>query len=136
LENLLFFNTGQRKVVSGIISSIELYGLPYIIVNNESTLKIIIGKLLDVQTIYAIDDSIEPNPLAGILIYFRESIENIVILHIAVNEKYSLEGSNGNSFLTLHLIEELKKIAIKLKGVKTLTIYYHKDVIGKINVMR
>lgn len=128
LETLLYFNTQQRKVISGIESAIDKYGLPKIIKENNK-LKITLEKIESPQTIFAFDNE----DLVGLIIFHRETFDNIVILHIAISEKYSL--INNQSFsLAIALIEELKKKAKNIKGVKTLSIYYRKDNLGKIKI--
>jgi hypothetical protein len=69
-----------------------------------------------------------------VIVFFRETLDNITILHIAVKEEYTMTCSNGKSYITINLIEQLRKLASKLKGIRTLTIFYHKDTIGKIKV--
>lgn len=133
IKSLMFFNPEQQKVVSGILASIERYGLPSVKEINGK-IRIQIGELPDVQTIYALDKSKEDIPLVGVIVFFRESKEKITILHIAVKDEYTISSSSRKSFLTIRLIEQLKQIATRIKGIKTLTIFYQKDKIGTINL--
>ncbi len=128
LESLMYFNSQQRKVISGIESAIEKYGLPKIKNENEK-LKITLEKIENPQTIFAFDN----DNLVGLIIFYRETIDNIVILHIAIAEQYSIIYNKSFS-LAIALIEELKRKAKNIKGVKSISIYYKKDNIGKIRI--
>lgn len=133
IKSLLFFNQSQRRVASGIVSSIEKYGLPQIsIVNDKIVLGV--GNLENVQSMFAIHSDIPEKPVAGIVIYFRSDMSNITVLHISVKEEYSFEGVYRDSFVALRLIAELKSIAKRIKGINSLTIYYHKDIAKNIKI--
>ena len=43
---------------------------------------------------------------------------------IAVDEKYSSKGTQTDKFLVFKIINELKKIVMKIKGINTITIKY------------
>ncbi len=129
LEKLLYFNAQQRKVINGIESSIEKYGLPKISIS-DNTLIITLDKIDYPQSLYALNENDE---LIGLVIFFRESLENIVILHIAIAEDFSLSNTKLYS-LAINLIEELKNKAKNIKGITTLSIYYKKDNLGKIKI--
>eukprot|EP01156_Anaeramoeba_ignava_P015967 Anaeramoba_ignava/a617238_6.p1 GENE.a617238_6~~a617238_6.p1 ORF type:complete len:147 (-),score=20.09 a617238_6:128-568(-) len=129
LKTLLFFNPEQQKIVTGILASIEKYGLPKIEPEGENIV-IKVGELTEVQSIYAIDNE----ELVGVMLFFRETAQNITLLHIAVAEEHSLQGNKGNKMIALQLIYKLKEIAAKIKDVKTISIYYQKDVLKKIKI--
>ena len=75
---------------------------------------------IDCQNIFTIiDDS-----LVGLAIYYRDSLDNIDLIHIAVDEKYSSTGIYAEIFLVFQMINELKKIALKIKEIKTITVKY------------
>ena len=75
---------------------------------------------IDCQNIFTIID----NNLVGIAIYYRDSLDNVDLVHIAVDEKYSSKGTPTDKFLVFKIINELKKIVIKIKGINTITIKY------------
>ena len=75
---------------------------------------------IDCQTIFTIID----HNLVGLAIYYRDSLDNIDLVHIAVDEKYSSTGKYADKLLVLHMINKLKKIALKIKGIKTITVKY------------
>lgn len=132
LENLLFFNSGQKRVISGIEASIEKFGIPKII-KKDKLIKITVGNNSDIQTIYAFTDEEKPR-LAGIILYFRVTIEEITIIHIAVNPEYSINSNKEKSYLALMLVDEVKKNAARIKGIRFLNILYSLDNKRRIKV--
>jgi hypothetical protein len=133
LKNLIFFNTQQSKVTSGIIASIEKYGSPVILENNNF-LTVGIDKLEGVQSIFAVEYSDGREILAGVLLFYRASLKEIVLLHIAIAEEYTLSATKGKSYLASEMIMHLKNIGRSLKGVEYITIYYHKNIIKRVRV--
>ena len=75
---------------------------------------------IDCQNIFTIID----HNLVGLAIYYRDSLDNIDLVHIAVDEKYSSTGKYADKLLVLKMINELKKIVLKIKGIKTITVKY------------
>ncbi len=123
LDSLLFFNTQQHKVRSEIILAIESFGNPTIVDKNGS-LRIDVDPYTAVQTLYVLDDETDGSDLLGAVIYTRDSTENITILHIAVDERFSSSGPYANRLLTLHIYNKVKQIAGRISGVRTLTLFY------------
>ena len=60
---------------------------------------------IDCQNIFTIID----NNLVGLAIYYRDSLDNIDLVHIVVDEKYSSTGKYANKLLVFQIINELKK---------------------------
>lgn len=132
LENLLFFHPDQGKVASGIIASIDIFGLPKIIIVND-IIKVKVGEIEDVQNIFLLDNQEKSPVLAGVMIFFRENDSTITLLHLAVNDNYSLSSLNQDS-LAFTLIDKLKEIAKIIKGVDRIKIIYSKKNIRLVNV--
>lgn len=133
LETLLFFNPQQERVSDAIMESIERYGTPKIIVDGE-LLRISVGTLPSVQTLFAFKHEKEKESLVGVLVYFRSSDENLVLLHVAAKENYCMFGSQGDQMLIFELITKLRQIASRIKGVRFLTVMYQKGVVRQIPI--
>jgi hypothetical protein len=127
LEYILFFNEEQHKYASVIKKIIELYGKPEVVVVDHK-LSIKFGEIT-CQTLFCT----EKNILAGLAVFYRDSPENIDLVHIVVDEKYSSTGKFADKFLALKIINVLKLIALKIKGVNTITIKYDQEQVIKIN---
>jgi len=133
LEQLLYFNPLQQKVLPGIINSIEQFGQPFIL-QIENKLRISIEGVQDTQTLYALGRVKNVTTLLGLIMYVRVDEENIVILHIGITEDYSAHGHNNNHLLLIRLISELRTLAKKIKGVRFLKMLYSKGKITNIKI--
>ena len=118
LERIFFFNKNHTEYYFDIKHLIESYGQPRI-VEEKDRLYLNFEKI-DCQNIFTIMD----HNLVGLAIYYRDSLDNIDLVHIAVDEKYSSTGKYADKLLVLQMINELKKIALKIKGIKTITVKY------------
>jgi hypothetical protein len=118
LERMFYFNNNQEKCCLNIIMAIELYGIPNIINKNNSLF--IAFEKVDCQNLFVIKNG----ELVGALVFYRNKPENIDLIHIAIDEKYSSTGEYVDNILFLKMINELKKIARMIKGIKTITIKY------------
>lgn len=127
LESLLFFNEQQDKFFKDIIRSIDTFGIPDIITDGE-LLRIRVGEYIDAQSIFAFNGDNDDANLIGLIIYFRNSKENIMVLHIAVDEKYSPNGKFSDQILALKLINKVREAGRFIKGVKSLSIAYGGDL--------
>jgi hypothetical protein len=125
LEDLLFFHPHQGRFRRDIRASVEKYGSPKIVVKNNR-LRVQLSLLEDVQTLYAIKVVGEELGLIGTVIYGRTEPKVIEILHIVVKEEYTYQGQHGSEGLTFFLIDELCRIASRIKGVSSVRLAYDK----------
>ncbi|HID48718.1 MAG TPA: hypothetical protein EYP40_03735 [Chromatiales bacterium] len=123
LEELLFFNPQQKKVLAGIMNSIEAFGAPFITTNNN-LLRIQVEGLKQVQTLYALADTDEGAELVGVIIYVRIDLENVIILHLGVREDYSTQGEHGDHMLVIKLVSELRRSCRRVKDLRYLHLVY------------
>ncbi len=126
LESLLHFNENQIKYSRDIVNIIEEYGIPEI-VSDLDNLRIKIGNFSEVQCIFAFDGNENYNHLIGLIIYYRITIEDIIILHVAVNWEYTVSGKYGDQMLAMRLISKVREVANRLKGIETISIAYNGD---------
>ena len=118
LERVFFFNKNQTEYYFDIGKLIGSYGKPRIIEENDRLY--LNFEKIDCQNIFIIID----HNLVSLAIYYRDSLDNIDLVHIAVDEKYSSTGKYADKLLVLQMINKLKKIALKIKGIKTITVKY------------
>ena len=118
LERIFFFNKNHTEYYFDIKHLIESYGQPRIV--EEKDMLYLNFEKIDCQTIFTIID----HNLVGLAIYYRDSLDNIDLVHIAVDEKYSSTGKYADKLLVLQMINKLKKNALKIKGIKTITVKY------------
>jgi hypothetical protein len=122
LEELLFFNPGQERLTAGIEESIARHGVPDI-VTESGELQIRVGPLGRVQALFAMESAGERNDLVGVIIYCRLSLEELVILHVAVNERFASTGPRAHAGVVLRLFQTVRGVAARLKGVRTILMY-------------
>lgn len=125
LTELVFFNRQQDRVREGIVDAIERYGVPEL-VTRSGTLRFTVGRLGEVQALYALDTSARRSRLAGVMLYARTAPDRVVLLHIGLSPEYSSRGPRSDALLALKLIEQLKKSCAAIKGVETIEILYGK----------
>src|SRR6202171_468782 len=73
LEQLLFFNVNQHRVRVGIQQSIDTYGVPEIY-EQERGLRVRVGDIAGVQTLFAISDMGKP---LGVAVFVRSGHERL-----------------------------------------------------------
>jgi hypothetical protein len=131
LEALMFFNPQQPLARTGILQALERYGAPRISVENN-LLRVSVGTLTDVQTLFALADVGDRYELAGLVLFFRTNLENILVLHIAVAEQFSSSGPDRDSMLAMRLLQAVRDVACHLKGVRSITVMYPADGVLKM----
>jgi hypothetical protein len=122
LETLLFFNPLQERARTGIARSIERYGEPRVYVQ-DGMLRVAVGDLADVQTLYALaaqDDSYE---LAGVAVYTREG-DRLSILHLAVSEGSAAAGGRGDGLLAVRLASAIREVGSSVHGIRRVVLPY------------
>ncbi len=122
LERLLFFNPQQNRYSKEIMQVIEDNGLPKI-VKDRQRLKICIGEQQEVNSIFALTQS-PAEQLVGVIVFTRPDDDQIMILHVAVDQEYSFQGSHADALLTFRLIEAVQHLASKVKGVTRVGLMY------------
>ena len=123
LERLLFFNPLQEQALSGIHHSIREYGVPSISLDNGK-LRVKVAELPEVQTLYAMEDSQDRPRLIGVMVFSRINDATIALLHIAIREEYSRFGERSDAGLVPKFLDQLRQIARRLKGVKSINLKY------------
>src|SRR6202046_4754691 len=95
LEQLLFFNVNQHRVRVGIQQSIETYGVPEIF-EQDGGLRIRVGDIDGVQTLYAISDLGRP---VGVAVFVRSAHERFAVLHLGVDPRLGLTSDHTTRVL-------------------------------------
>jgi hypothetical protein len=130
LEALVFFNSCQDRVAECIASAVEKFGCPEI-VSDRTRLRLRIGDLPDVQTLFAIEAG-TGRPV-GVAVYMRPDLEHITVMHLGIVPEYAAGGSLAGEQLLLRLLREVKRSTRRVKGVRRLELYYIK---GRSNTLR
>jgi hypothetical protein len=116
LERLMFFNHRQRQAETAITRAVELFGIPTI-VPEGSGVRVAVDACPDVQCLFAIERGRRSDALAGMVIYLRTSVEEVLVLHIAVADRYGRKGLE----VVAALVRTVRAAAERLRGVERLT---------------
>jgi hypothetical protein len=119
LEELLFFNPGQMNALGPIMEAVEKFGAPELYAE-EKQLRVRVGKLAEVQSIFALDGE----HLAGVLVYARTELQRLMVLHIAVAGDYSARGAQADALLVMRLLDTLRCSARRIKGIERISLLY------------
>ena len=120
LEHLLFFNVNQHRVLPGIQLSIENYGVPEIF-EHHGNLRIRIGNLENVQTLFAVS---ELGPPVGVAIFVRMPSHRLVMLHMAVDTRLR-STVDVNTPVVLELMREIRSTARRMGGIDRVELVYN-----------
>ena len=123
LEALVFFNSCQDRVADCIASAVEKFGSPEIVAD-RTRLRLRIGDLQGVQTLFAIEGA-TGRPV-GVAVYMRPDLEHITVMHLGILPEYAAGGSRAGEQLLLRLLREVKRSTRRVKGVRRLELYYIK----------
>lgn len=124
LEDLLFFNSHQSRYRARIVEVIQRFGTPQVVEEGGQLALRLPGHPTGTQCLFALWEG----ELVGALVYSRERPEQIVLLHIAVDDDYVQGGRETQRGTTLCLMEQLRQIAARIRGVETIRILYGRGV--------
>lgn len=124
LERLVFFNPNQLHMEGGITRAMDLYGSPEI-ASGPDGLSVTVSGCSEVQCLFAVDraDSRQPPAVAGMLVYLRTSLEEVLVVHVAVGDPYSRTRRTGLG-VVIRLIRALRASARRLRGVECIRFLY------------
>jgi hypothetical protein len=119
LEQLLFFNVNQHRVRVGIQQSIETYGVPEIY-EQDGGLRVRVGDIAGVQTLFAISDLGRP---LGVAVFVRSAHERFAVLHLGLEPRLSATPEI-NTRVLLKLMHEIRSAARRTQGVDRIELVY------------
>ena len=122
LEHLLFFNARQRTVRAGVVEALERYGAPSIVHENDA-LRVIVSGCPGTQCLFALAASGDPPQLLGSVIYMRNPVDTLTILHLAVSDDTVTEDDQ-NPLIVVRLVDQVRKLARSIRGVRWVHVLY------------
>jgi hypothetical protein len=133
LERIMFFNDQQRRFEEQLTEVITKVGFPAIVEDGDF-LRIVIGILHDCQTIAVYDGNEDEANLLGILVFYRQSIQEALLLYIAVCEECSSKGEYAGEKVLMRLFYRFREDMKKLKGLEKIIFAYSEDPRKNIEV--
>ena len=117
LEQILFFNPEQHKAIVDIEHCVKHYGVPEI-TNVNGYLRINLNSYSVAQTLYSIDRGENGDTLAGVIVFVRNTHEDISVLFVAIAKNYILRGSITTARLVWDLVHQIIESAARISGVR------------------
>lgn len=127
LQDVFFFNSNQKRYRTKIVKTINKYGKPKVVVeNNQITIRLDSDNL-NQQTLFVVDKS-NNNLLIGVLLYVKEN-DTINIIHLALNEVHQ-EYLNKYGYSVFNLIiNQFAKMLRNIKDIKFVKFQYNSLVV-------
>lgn len=133
-ETLFFFNPHQGRLIRPIREAVERYGAPRII-ESDGRVRISVPAW-DMQCLFACDREIVPSRLAGVVLFLRTEPERMAITHLALDQDYAEGGEHESARVGFQLIEQVRAIARRIKGITHLDLPYRKASLKVTNRAR
>ena len=123
LEELVYFNSGQTRVLESLIEAVERFGTPEIETSGQK-LSVVLRKLPEAQTLFAVAETGRP---LGLVTYMRPDHEHLMILHVSVGAEFARGGVFCRNQLLLRMLREIRRCGRRMKGVKRVKLYYQSE---------
>jgi ribosomal protein S18 acetylase RimI-like enzyme len=130
LEELMFFNPRQHRVREGILNSLACFGHPRLVETADGLTVCVADH--DAQTLFAYDAGRSIVDPVGVVVFLRTSPTEIAIMHIAVHPDYALQSQSSGLGLGLILMEEIRKIAARIVGIRRVVFFYRREAVLKV----
>lgn len=127
LERIVFFNPDQDRVRKSIIDAVRRYGVP-LIVEEEASLRFCVPAFGSVQTLYALDTKLRPACLAGVVMFMRECLDTMLVLHMAVHEDYGTGGVHSGMWVTPRLLTTVRRACRRVRGITCMRLLYPQEI--------
>lgn len=132
LEQILFFNANQGRTSEAVSFVAEHYGIPRIQAT-ETELKVGLASTVETQTLFAVLRKGQRDRPVGVVVFTREN-DAFVVLFVAVHEEYCSRGPKAKHRVLMHMTNEVKSIARRVKGVSSLLVYLGRRTPTRIRV--
>jgi len=126
LEALLFFNARQYRIRQEIEATIERYGLPELI-DDSGWLRVQVSGNPDVQTLYAVHEEDGRARPVGVIVYVRDTFEQITVLHVGVAEDYGAGGRYASERVLQRLMQQIRQVARCTSGIRHVSLAYRRN---------
>lgn len=134
VEHILFFNANQNRATESVSFVAERYGLPKVYTRDDDEyVRVKLASDIEAQTLFAmLSDGRSERPV-GVVVYTREN-DAFVVLFVAVHEEFCSRGPGANRKVLLHMTNEVKAIARRVKGVDSLLVYLGRRTPTRVRV--
>lgn len=124
LERIFFFNWNQSRYAPRITQSVKEYSKPVIVEEENGEIALVFKDRSIGQTLHIFDSNEEDASLIGVVMYERDSKEQITIVHLALHEQCKEIFKKERVNVAAVVIEKLFTLFQKIKGVNRVRMYY------------
>lgn len=124
LERIFFFNWNQSRYAARITQSVKEYSKPVIEDEGDDEIALVFKDRSIGQTLHIFDSDNDDAVLIGVVMYERDSPEQITVVHLALHEQCKEIFKKEKVNVAGVVIEELFYLFRKIKGVERVRIYY------------
>jgi hypothetical protein len=124
LERIFFFNWNQSRYAARITQSVKEYSKPVIEEEGANEIALVFKDRSIGQTLHVFDSAGPDAALIGVVMYERDSVDQITIIHLALHETCKEIFKTDNVNVAAVVIEKLFVLFSKIKGVEWVRIYY------------
>lgn len=135
LERIFFFNWNQSRYASRITQSVKEYSKPVIEDEGNDEIALVFEDRSIGQTLHIFDSDSDDAALVGVVMYERDSPDQITIIHLALHEQCKEIYKKDKVNVAAVVLEELFFLLRKIKGVKQVRVYYTNKTV-KLKVMK
>jgi hypothetical protein len=119
IEEMIFFNQNQRKLLPLLREVIENYGSPHLAVVDREV-RLSMEKCEKVQCLFAFTNQ-QPADLAGVAVYVRDD-KMLKVLFTAI-KAYECYTGSSRPCLVLLMLEKLKELAKAETGIESVEMF-------------
>jgi len=123
LERIVFFNPEQSKVATPLLAAVGRYGVPTI-TEEAGRLLFHLSGFREIQSLFALDESEAPAALVGAVMFVRDREDRMLLLHLAVHERYTARSDRAGAWVALRLVAAVRSACARTKGIGWLRILY------------
>lgn len=123
LDSLFYFNRNQWRYVDRINQSITDYSKP-VVVEEDGEVALVFKDRKIGQTLHIMDSDEEDATLIGVVMYVRDSIDRVTIVHLVLHENCKIIYKQDKINILGIVLDKVLRLITKLKGVETVRIYY------------
>ena len=80
----------------------------------------------DAQCLFACHRTRRPGVPVGVVLYLRTHVDLLRILHVVVGPAYEYGGQFGNRDVATHLVNEVRRVAARIGGVRRIALPYRR----------
>ena len=130
LERMFCYNTNQAKIHDAILYAVERYGTPRVSLLKDR-LWVTFESGIEAQSLFVIERSREQCRACRSACLHSQN-DKLAVIFMAVREDYAHGGNRDDRMLLLHMVDEVRSMARRVKGITSITMFLRGPVTVRI----